>query len=76
MLNSFQHKKDNLVKFFDEAFKYFKGQDKKVECLRMDNAGENLAVEILRKENGTEVEHVPADPPKLNNMVEQGFAIR
>ena len=60
----------------DESFKYFKGQNKKVEYLRMDNAGENIAVERLCKENGTEVEYVPADTPKLNNMVERGFAIR
>ena len=76
MLTAFQFSKDNLVKLVDETFKYFKGQDKKVEYLRMDNAGENLAVERLCKENGVTVEYVPADTPKLNNMVERGFAIR
>ena len=76
MLNLYQYTKDNLVKMVDETFKYFKGQNKKVEYLRMDNAGENIAVERLCKENGTEVEYVPADTPKLNNTVERGFVIR
>ena len=42
----------------------------------MDYAGENLAVEQLCKENGVTVEYVPADTPKLYNMVERGFVIR
>ena len=76
MLTSFQYLKDNLVKLVDETFKYFKDQDKKVEYLCMDNLGENLAVQRLCKENGVTVEYVPADTPKLNDMVERGFVIR
>ena len=58
MLTAFQYWKDNLVKLVDETFKYFIGQDKKVEYLRMDNVGENLAVERLCKENGVTVEYI------------------
>ena len=76
MLSSFQFSKNDLVKLVDETFKYFKDRNKKVEFLQMDNAGENLAVERLCKENGTDVEYVTADTPKLNKMVERGFAIR
>ena len=74
MLTSFQHTKDNVVQFVDETFKYFKGRNKTAEYLRMDTAGENLAVERLCKEISTDVEYVAAD--KLNNMVERGFEIR
>ena len=76
MLTSFQYTKSDLVKLVDETFTYFKGRNKKVQYLRMDNAGENIAVEQLCKANGTVVEYVPSDTPKLNNMVERGFAIR
>ena len=65
-----------MVKMVDDSFRYFKERDKKVKYLQMNNAGENLAVERLCKENGTEVEYVTADTLKLNNMVERGFAIR
>ena len=42
----------------------------------MDNAGENIAVAKLCKINNITIEYTPPDTPKLNNMVERGFAIR
>ena len=65
MLTSFQYSKDNLVKLVDKTLKHFKGQDKNVEYLHMGNAGENLTVQRLCKENGVNVEYVQADTPKL-----------
>ena len=76
MITSFQYSKKELVVLIDETFKYFKGREKDVKYLRIDNAGENQAVATLCKENDVNVEYVPQDPPKLNNMVERGFTIR
>ena len=53
------------MKLVDKTLKHFKGQDKNVEYLHMGNAGENLTVQRLCKENGVNVEYVQADTPKL-----------
>ena len=76
MISAFNYNKQELVELVDETFKYFKGRAKPVQYLRMDNAGENQAVAKLCKEQDCIVEFTPPDTPKLNNMVERGFAIR
>ena len=76
MVSSFNYNKSELVDMIDETFKYFQGRSKKVKYLRMDNAGENQAVAKLCKEKDCQVEFTPPDTPKLNNMVERGFAVR
>ena len=65
-----------MVNLVEETFKRFEGRGKNVQYIRMDNAGENLAVERLCKSNVIGIEYIPSDTPKLNNMVERGFAIR
>ena len=76
MISSFNYNKNELVDMIDETFKYFEGRTKKVQYMRMDNAGENQAVARLCKEKGCQVEFTPPNTPKLNNMVERGFAVR
>jgi len=76
MISSFQYEKSTLVDMVAETFDYFKGRDHKVKHLRMDNAGENQAVERLCKSQNITVEYTPPDMPKLNQMVEWGFTIR
>ena len=73
-MTSFKYNKSDLINLVDETFKYCEGRGKKLQCLRMDNAGENSAVERLCKSNGIVIEYTPPDTPKLNNMVERGFA--
>ena len=76
IITPFQNSKKELVVLIDETFKHFKGRKKDVKNLRMENSGENQAIATLYKEKDVKVEHVPPDAPKLNNMVEFGFAIR
>ena len=59
----------------DETFKCFKGREKDVKHLRSDNSGENEATATSCKDNNVNIECVSPDAPKLNNMVERGFAI-
>ena len=60
----------------DGMLKYFKGPKKDFKHLRMDNSGENQAIARSCKESDMKVEFVPPDAPKINDMVEHGFAIR
>ena len=76
MISSFNYNMNESVDMIDETFKYFEGRTKKVQYMRMDNAGENQAVARLCKEKGCQVEFTPPNTPKLNNMVERGFAVR
>ena len=47
-----------------------------IQAIRMDNAGENLAVEKFCKDKNIRVEYTPPDTPKLNGVIERAFAIR
>ena len=76
MISSFQYEKSKLVDMVAETFDFFNGREQKVKHVRMDNAGENQAVEKLCKSKNITVEYTPPDTPKLNHMVERGFAIR
>ena len=76
MISSYQYEKSKLVDMVAETFEYFSGRGQKVKHIRMDNAGENQAVEKLCKSKDITVEYTPPDTPKLNHMVERGFAIR
>ena len=74
MLSAFRNNKSDLVEFVKEVLDYFTGVGKPVENIRLDNAGENIAVANLCKLRNINVEHTPPATPKLNGVVEQGFA--
>ena len=59
----------------DESFRYFKCHKKDVNCLRIDNAGDNQAIVVLYEENDANVECVSPDASKLKKVVEREFAI-
>lgn len=77
MICSMSHDKNSLVEFVNQAYTLMKNRKTPIKCIRMDNAGENIAVRNKCKhEWGISVEHTPPDTPKLNGIQERGFAIR
>ena len=76
MVNSFHSQKDALVDFVAEAHAFMRGRKTPIQTIRMDNAGENVAVEKFCNENNIQVEYTPPDTPKLNGIIERAFAIR
>ena len=50
MISAFNYSKNELVDLVSEMFKYFKGRNKSVKYLHMDNVGKNQAVAKLCKE--------------------------
>ena len=42
MMNSFCYKKEYIINFVEEAHKFMLGRKTPIQCIRMDNAGENI----------------------------------
>ena len=76
MINSFHSHKDALIKFVSEAHVFMTTRKTPIQAIRMDNVGENLAIENFCKINNINVEYTPPDTPKLNCIIERAFAIR
>ena len=74
---NFGSTKNQIVIFVRQAWEFMKTRGTPIQIIRMDNAGENKAVERLcKQEFNIKVEYTPPDTPKLNGIVERGFAIR
>ena len=76
MINAFHCRKDALIDFVTEAQVFMTARKTPIRSIRMDNAGENLAVEKFCNENNIAIEYTPPDTPKLNGVIERAFAIR
>ena len=76
MILAFNYNKNELVDLVLETFGYFKGRNKLVKHLRMDNAGQNRAVSKLYKKQDCTVEFTPPGTPKLNNMEGHRFVVK
>ena len=77
MLMNFGNKKSQLEFFVRQAYEFMKTRGTPIQIIRMDNAGENKVVETMcKQEFNIKVEFTPPDTPKLNGIVERGFAIR
>ena len=58
------------------AFNYHICKDFPIKYIRMDNTGENQAINKLCKWRGVKVACFPPNIRKLKNMVEHSFAFR
>jgi hypothetical protein len=78
MLMSFGTTKDGLYSMLEECIVHMDVLGHPIKTIRMDNAAENTsrALKRLCDENGIKIELTPPDTPKLNGVVERGFAIR
>ena len=77
MLMNFGNNKSQIVIFVRQAHDFMKTRGTPIQTIRMDNSGENKEVEkICKNELNIGVEYTPPDTPKLNGVVERGFAIR
>ena len=76
MINSFHPHKDALIDFVSKAQVFMSARKTPIQAIRMDNAGENLAIENFCRSNNINVEYTPPDTPKLNGIIERAFAIR
>ena len=78
MLMSFGITKDGLFAMLEECIVHMDVLGHPIKTIRMDNAAENKsrALKRLCDENGINIEFTPPDTPKLNGVVERGFAIR
>jgi transposase InsO family protein len=78
MLMSFGITKDGLYSMLEECIVHMDLLGHPIKTIRMDNAVENTsrALKRLCDEDSIRIEYTPPDTPKLNGVVERGFAIR
>jgi len=76
MLIGFGSKKSNIIHMFEDAYHVRKCKNLSIKNLTMDNAGENQAIETFCRHNNIRFKFTPPDTPKLNGVIERGFAIR
>ena len=78
MLMSFGTTKDGLHSMLEECIVHMDVLGHPIKTIRMDNAAENTsrALKRLCDENSIKIEYTPPDTPKLNGVVERGFAVR
>jgi hypothetical protein len=75
MLNAFGSTKNKMVDFVKFAFEHFKGIEKPVLYLRLDNAGEHEILKGLCREHGTVMEYIPSGTSQLNGRIERRFPV-
>lgn len=78
MLMSFDKAKDGLYAMVEDTIIHMDLLGHPIKKIRMDNAGENTSRGLKRlcEENTIEIEYTPPDTPKLNGVIERGFAVR
>ena len=76
MISSFRYTKSELVAFVNEACTFMISRGTPIQAVRMDNAGENIAVRKFCEQNNIKIEYTPPQTPNLNGIIERAFAIR
>ena len=76
MISAFKYTKSELVDFVHEVCVFMKSRCTPIQTVRMDNAGENIAVRKFCEQNNIKIEYTPPQTPKLNGIIECAFAIR
>ena len=76
MLQMFSDDKSTLVDFVEQCYVYMLNKGDPIQIIRVDSAGENIAVRKFLKEKGVTVEMTVPSEPRLKSVVEHAFAIR
>ena len=76
MLFGFGSEKSDVIRMFEDAYQVCEGKNLPIQNVTMDNGGENLAVAMFCRHNNIGFKFTPPDTPKLNGVIERGFAIR
>ena len=76
MLFGFGSEKSDIIHMFEDAYQVCNGKNLPIQNVTMDNGGENLAIVTFCKHNNIGFKLTPPDTPKLNGVIERGFAVR
>ena len=76
MLFGFGTEKSDIIHMFEDAYQVCNGKNLPIQNVTMDNGGENLAIVTFCKHNNIGFKLTPPDTPKLNGVIEHGFAVR
>ena len=76
MLFGFGSEKSEIIRMFEDVYQVCNGKNLPIQNVTMDNGGENLAVATFCRHNNIRFKFTPPDTPKLNGVIERGFAIR
>jgi len=75
MLYAFGSSKNKMVDFVSFSFDHFKGIEKPVMYVRLDNAGEHEVLRELCRKHGTKMEYIPSGTSQLNGRIERRFPV-
>ena len=76
MLFGFGSEKSDIIRMFEDAYQVCNGKNLPIQNVTMDNGGENLAIVTFCKHNNIGFKLTLPDTPKLNGVIERGFAVK